>query len=253
MINYLKPKWNAPSRVHALTTLRTGGFSTGAYASFNLGDHVGDDAAAVTKNRQKLCQVLALQREPLWLKQVHGTQVINWTNELETSVAYEADACFTRLEDHPCVVLTADCLPVVICDRAGTVVAAVHAGWKGLLSGVIEATVRAMNVPGETLLAWMGPAIGPLAFEVDDAVRNQFIAVDPQAKRAFKPGKAGKWLADIFLLGKQRLNNVGVTAVFGGYACTYTKADQFFSFRRDKDTGRLATLIWLGSDNSLGT
>lgn len=246
MINCLKVEWDAPVGVQAFTTLRTGGFSTGAYATFNLADHVGDDPIAVMKNRQELRQSLGLQREPLWLRQVHGTRVINWNDTIETGVAYEADACFTQLKYSPCVVLTADCLPLVLCDRAGTLVAAVHAGWKGLLSGVIEATVAAMEVPGETLLAWMGPAIGPEAFEVDEAVRNQFMAVDPQAEVAFKPGKAGKWLADIFLLGKQRLNRVGVTAVFGGYQCTYTNADQFFSFRRAKDTGRLATLIWLG-------
>lgn len=245
MTDYLKPNWNAPAHVHAVTTLRTGGFSRGSYSSFNLADHVGDDHNTVIKNRQQLYEDLKLSHEPLWLKQVHGIEVINWNETLVKQTEYEADASFTQLRHHACVALTADCLPVVICDQKGTIVAAVHAGWKGILSGVIEATVKKMGVPGESLIAWMGPAIGPEAFEVDEDVRDKFIQVEQQAEEAFKPGKPGKWFGDIFLLGKQQLNRVGVNSVFGGYHCTYKQTDQFFSVRREKETGRMATLIWM--------
>lgn len=242
MIDQIMPDWPAPPTVRAITTLRTGGVSIGAYASFNLADHVGDDAVAVGNNRQRLREALSLQQEPFWLNQVHGIDVIEWDGAAQTNVA---DAALTRKKQCPCVVLTADCLPVLLCDREGTVVAAVHAGWKGLLNGVIEATVVAMGLPGEQLLAWLGPAIGPTAFEVDGEIRDQFIAVDPQAADAFVCQSRDKWLADIFLLGKQRLQRVGICNVYGGHWCTYRDPQRFFSFRRNKDTGRLATLIWM--------
>jgi YfiH family protein len=242
MINFLTPDWPAPPHIHALTTLRIGGCSVGNYASLNLGDHVGDDPVCIEENRQKLYETLKFQHKPFWLNQVHGIKVIDWNGSPQNN---EADAAFTRLKQYPCVVLTADCLPILLCDREGTIVAAVHAGWKGLLSGVIETTVAAMQVPGEKLLAWMGPAIGPAAFEVGEEVREQFITVDEQAQSAFRHKGGQKWLADIFSLGRQRLRRVGVTAVYGGNECTYSDAERFFSFRRDKDTGRLATLIWM--------
>lgn len=242
MIDYIEPQWDAPMNVRALTTLRTGGFSKGAYASFNLADHVGDEAASVIKNRLKLQAAFDLQHEPFWLQQVHGTHVIHLDGKPQNN---EGDATFTHLKGYPCVVLTADCLPVLLCNRTGTVVAAIHAGWKGLLSGVIEATVEALQVPSDSLLAWMGPAIGPEAFEVSAEIRRAFMEKNSDAHLAFKPFAEEKWLGDIFLLGKQRLNAVGVTAVYGGYVCTYSESHRFFSFRRDKETGRMATLIWL--------
>jgi polyphenol oxidase len=242
VINFLVPDWPVPSHIRALTTLRTGGFSTGHYATLNLADHVGDDPVCVEKNRQKLRETFGFQHEPFWLKQVHGVEVIDLDRASESN---EADASIASLKQHPCAVLTADCLPVLLCDRKGTKVAAVHAGWKGLLSGVIEASVKAMQIPGDELLAWMGPAIGPEAFEVDEELRKQFISVDPQAEQAFKYKEEQKWLADIFLLGRQRLSRAGVTAVYGGNECTYSDVDRFFSFRRDKETGRMATLIWI--------
>lgn len=247
MIDFLKPDWPAPSNVYALITLRTHGFSAGAYASLNLGDHVGDDLAAVQKNRQMLMETLGFQRDLFWLNQVHGVKAVELPLPSPSGrrEGVEADAAFTRVKQQPCIVLTADCLPVLLCDRSGTIVAAVHAGWKGLLSGVIEETVKAMQVPGEELLAFLGPAIGPSAFEVDADVRSQFIAIDANAKDAFKHKCDQKWLGDIFLLGRQRLNSVGVVAIYGGGECTYSHADRFFSARRDKDTGRFASLIWM--------
>lgn len=257
MIDFLIPDWPAPSNVRALTTLRTQGLSTGAYASLNLGDHVGDDLATVQKNRQLLMETLGFQHDFFWLNQVHGIKAVEIVENFYTPIPgpspeerrevsnNEADASFTRTKQQPCVVLTADCLPVLLCDRSGTIVAAVHAGWKGLLGGVIEATVKSMKVPGEELLAWMGPAIGPSAFEVDADVRDQFIAVDSNAKNAFEHKRDQKWLGDMFLLGRQRLNSVGVVDIYGGGECTYSDPDRFFSARRDKNTGRLASLIWI--------
>jgi polyphenol oxidase len=243
MIEFIKPDWPAPAHVHAATTLRAGGFSKAAYSSLNLADHVGDTPEIVAKNRELLYVALDFQTKPLWLQQVHGIDVVHWE---ETAVqTLEADAIFTHQKYHPCAVLTADCLPILLCDCAGSVVAAVHAGWKGLLKGVIEATVDAMQVPSESLLAWMGPAIGPEAFIVGDEVRNAFMAHNKNAEKAFTPQNSQKWFADIFLLGKQRLNSLGVTEIYGGGLCTYSDPSQFFSFRRDPSTGRMASLIWM--------
>lgn len=241
----IKPNWPAPSHIHAITTLRTDGYSQAPYESFNLADHVGDDSKMVAKNRQKLYETLKLQKPPFWLNQVHGDGVIYWEDELPNH--HTADAIFTLKKHRPCAVLTGDCLPILLCDRIGSVVAAIHAGWKGILNGVIEATVKAMPVPSDTLLAWMGPAIGPAVFEVGEEVKTQFTLADPTAENAFQAYKKEKFLCDIFLLGKQRLNCAGVTAIYGGYECTYSNPERFFSARRSKDTGtgRFATLIWM--------
>lgn len=240
MADLLIPDWPAPGNVRAVQTLRTGGCSPAPWDSFNLGDHVGDDAARVAANRAALRR--ELPGEPLWLQQVHGTQVIDAD---QPSDAVEADAAFARQAGRVCAVMTADCLPVLFCDRAGTVVAAAHAGWRGLAAGVLEATIQAMAVaPGE-LLVWLGPAIGPLAFEVGDEVRAVFIAHDQDAASAFRPHGAGKWLADIYLLARQRLSAAGVGSITGGDWCTLSDAARFFSYRRDGVTGRQASLIWL--------
>ncbi len=239
---WLMPEWPAPTWVHACTTTRGGGISEGSFASLNLAEHVGDDVACVTENRRRLLEALHLPAMPLWLQQVHGTVVVDAAT---VKADCEADAGFAMRPGIVCAVLTADCLPLLLCDGGGTRVAAVHAGWRGLFAGVVENGVRAMQRPGSQLLAWLGPAIGPKAFEVGEEVRDAFIAEDPQAASAFAPSPGGRWLADIYLLARQRLARVQVTAVYGGHWCTVSDAARFYSYRRDGVTGRMASLIWL--------
>ncbi|MFP5417907.1 MAG: peptidoglycan editing factor PgeF [Gammaproteobacteria bacterium] len=222
-------------------TTRLGGVSAGAWASLNLGDHVGDDPRCVAENRSRLRARMGT--EPVWLKQVHGTRVVTAGES-----GAEADAVVSCKAQNVCAVLTADCLPVLFCDRAGSVVAAAHAGWRGLADGVLEATVEAMRVPSGDIMGWMGAAIGPQAFEVGDEVRQAFVDRHAEAARAFAPHPAniaGKWLADIYTLARIRLQQVGVQAIYGGGRCTFTEAETFFSYRRDGVTGRMASLIWL--------
>lgn len=241
-VDCIRPDWPAPANVLALTTLRAGGVSAGAYAAFNLGDHVGDAPAAVAANRAVLQTAFALPRAPAWLQQAHGTRVVN---AAEVFAPIAADGSFATVPGPVCAVLTADCLPVLLCTRAGDAVAALHAGWRGLVDGVIEAGVRALARPGELLLAWLGPAIGPQRFEVGSEVRAQFCAHDAVAAAAFAPAGDGKWRADIYLLARQRLAAAGVTAVYGGGNCTVNDPQRFYSYRRDGVTGRMASLIWL--------
>ena len=235
----LKPDWPAPARVRACMTTRDGGVSLPPWAGFNLGDHVGDDPAHVAANRARLRAFLP--GEPGWLRQVHSARVV----ELGRDVDLEADAAFTRTPGQVCAVLTADCLPVLFCDRAGSVVAAAHAGWRGLANGVLEATVASMGVPPDEILAWLGAAIGPRAFEVGDEVRAAFVSRHPAATAAFVPHAPGKWLADIYALARIRLGSAGVRAIHGGGRCTFTEAETFYSYRRDGVTGRMASLVWL--------
>jgi polyphenol oxidase len=238
----LIPNWPAPSVVKAYTTIREGGYSQAPYESFNLADHVGDRPEAVAANRGALIEMLGLPNEPVWLKQVHGIQAVRATEQHRDC---EADAVYTTEFEQVCVVMTADCLPVLFCDRAGTRVAAAHAGWRGLANGVLEKSVQALDLPPQDILVWLGPAIGPNAFEVGDEVRETFMAFLPEAAQAFKSTGEGHWLADLYLLARQRLAHEGVTAVYGGDFCTYTDAKRFYSYRRDKVTGRMASLIWL--------
>lgn len=241
-MNLIVPDWPVPTRVRSLMTTRTGGVSQPPWTSFNLGDHVGDKPDHVAANRAHLRQ--QLPAEPGWLRQVHGARVI----ELGREPNPEADAAFTREPGRVCAVLTADCLPVLFCDRAGSVVAAAHAGWRGLAGGVLEATVAAMQVAPDEVVAWMGAAIGPQAFEVGEAVREAFVARHPEAADAFRPHPAaatGKWLADLYRLARIRLNRLGVHAVYGGGRCTFNEPDNFYSYRRDGVTGRMASLVWL--------
>lgn len=233
------PDWPAPACVKALQTTRLGGVSQGSYASLNLGDHVKDLPQHVAANRQLLSPYLP--SEPVWLNQVHGVRVID---AALSSCLESADASFSTRKQVVCVTMTADCLPVLLCDQAGSVVAAVHAGWRSLCDGVIEATVKAMPVEPATLMAWLGPAIGPQAFEVGSEVRAQFMAQDAQAEHAFQ-AHGEKWLGDLYTIARQRLSRLGVTQVYGGGRCTYREPETFFSFRRDGDTGRMASLIWL--------
>lgn len=240
MSDWIVPDWPAPAGVRALVTTRTGGASAGPYASMNLAAHVGDDPAAVAENRRRLRA--HVPAEPLWLAQVHGSCVVRAE---EAAAGIEADAAFTRQKGWACVVLTADCLPVLLCNDAGTVVCAAHAGWRGLAGGVLEAAVKAMGVPPSHLMAWLGPAIGPQAFEVGEEVRRVFLAHAADAAAAFAPKANGRWLADLYRLAGQRLNGVGIARVFGGGFCTYREPVRFYSFRREKTTGRMASLIWM--------
>ena len=240
MAETLIPAWPAPPGVRALQTLRSGGCSLAPWDSFNLGDHVGDIPECVAANRAQLRQLLPA--EPLWLQQVHGNVAVN--AEKHTNFV-AADASFTRCSGVVCAVMTADCLPVLFCDRAGTVVAAAHAGWRGLQAGVLEQTVSSMAVPPAEILAWLGPAIGPSCFEVGDEVRAAFLSQSPAAETAFLAHSPGKWLADIYQLARQHLNRCGVFAISGGEACTLSEKARYFSFRRDGVTGRMTSLIWL--------
>lgn len=240
MKEWIVPDWPAPACVRALVTTRTGGVSVGAYASMNLAMHVGDDPAAVAENRRRLRT--HLPAEPLWLTQVHGNAVVRAEDAVE---GVEADAAFTCRVGRVCAVLTADCLPVLLCNEAGTVVAVSHAGWRGLAGGVIEAAVRAMNEPPARLLAWLGPAIGPQAFEVGAEVRAAFLAHSPDAAAAFVAKESGKWLADLYRLAELRLHGLGMERVFGGGFCTFNETERFYSYRREKASGRMASLIWL--------
>jgi YfiH family protein len=239
---WFEPDWPAPASIRAVSTLRTGGLSAGAYASFNLGDHVGDDPAHVSANRQRLCEGLALNEEPMWLAQVHGLAVASagsWRPGVE------ADACVSSVPGKSCVVLTADCLPVLLCDQQGQRVAAAHAGWRGLVSGVLERTVRAMGPPGEQLMAWLGPAIGQGAFEVGEDVRLASIQADPGSVVYFAANPRGRWQADLYGLARRRLEAAGVKRVFGGGYCTASDPQRYFSYRRDGQCGRMATLVWI--------
>lgn len=248
------PGWPAPANVKALFTTRSGGFSGGAngvYTSLNLGAHVNDDPAHVTRNRELLRR--HLPNEPKWLKQVHGTLPI-WIDETEAATL-QGDAVLSRTQGTVCAVMVADCLPVFLCDKAGTTVGIVHAGWRGLVGGIIERSVAAMEVDCGQLMAWLGPAIGPDHFEVGCDVYEAFVQHDMQAAQAFKSkdsGREEKWLADIFLLARQRLNSVGVAEIYGGGVCTYSDPVRFFSYRRDGETGRMAALIWLEQNSLTG-
>lgn len=237
----LVPDWPAPPNVRALVTTRAGGSSRPPYHSLNLGERCGDDPAAVAANRRRLAAMLP--GEPGWLCQVHGKRVV----ELPAGAGAEADAAWTDRPGTVCAVLSADCLPVLLCDRAGSRVAAAHAGWRGLVAGVLEATVAALATPPDQLLAWLGPAIGQQAFEVGPEVRAAFVALDPLAASAFLPGQGDRWHADLYALARLRLAGAGVGAVSGGGACTFSEVERFYSFRRERDTGRMACLAWLAA------
>ncbi|NOZ09931.1 MAG: peptidoglycan editing factor PgeF [Gammaproteobacteria bacterium] len=246
-MSLIYPDWPAPKSVKAACTTRIGGVSAPPYDSFNLADHVGDCIESVQENRRRLGQQLGLPAEPVWLQQVHGTQVIN---ARRNSTDNKADGSFSISAGVVCAVLTADCLPVLLCDRDARAVAALHAGWRGLAAGIIESGVAAMGLPAKSLMAWLGPAIGPQVFAVGNEVRDTFVQTNPAHCHAFtapnKPlGPADFWLADLYILARQRLNALGVKAVYGGDHCSHTEARQFYSYRRDQTCGRMASLIWL--------
>jgi polyphenol oxidase len=242
-IDVLVPQWPAPATVHAAFTLRTGGVSTGRFASLNVGLHVGDAPEAVAENRRRVRVQLDLPQEPAWVEQVHGIDV--YDADRGAPSAPQADAAIARRTGCICAVQVADCLPVLLAASDGAVVAAVHAGWRGLAAGVLEASVRRLCLDPERLLAWLGPAIGPAHFEVGEEVRAAFMAKDREAARAFTANPRGRWQCDLAALARQRLRRLGISAVFGGEWCTFADPQRFFSHRRDAACGRMAALIWL--------
>lgn len=233
--------WPAPPQVRCRVSERRGGVSVGSYASLNLGTHVDDAPEHVRENRCRLQRGWQLPAEPCWLEQVHGTRIV----ALDREQARTADGAVTSRPGTVCAVLTADCLPVLFAEREGRRIGVAHAGWRGLAGGVIEAAVGAMGHPPAALLAWLGPAIGPAAYEVGDEVRAAFVAHDPGAATAFTPNARGRWQADLYALARRRLAQAGVEAVYGGGACTFSEPDRWFSHRREAPCGRMASLIWL--------
>jgi len=245
--DWIVPQWPAPPNIHAVTTTRIGGVSSGKFSSMNLGNNTDDNIVSVAKNRNELLKALELPGEPCWLHQTHSNKVVRLYED--TPVNQSADASYTTLDDKICVVLTADCLPVLFCANDGSAVAAVHAGWRGIANNILETTISTLLHFGkcrpENLLAWLGPAIGPGVFEVGNDVRDQFMAQNPEAKRAFRRiYREQKWLANIYHLAYQRLAQMGVGKIYGGNYCTVTQYEKFYSYRRDGQTGRMASLIW---------
>jgi YfiH family protein len=235
------PDWPAPARVRAWVSGRAGGASAGTYATLNLATHVGDAPDRVAENRARLRANAALPAEPVWLEQVHGATVL----DLDRDALAPADGAVTARAGVVCAVLTADCLPVIFADRAGSRVGVAHAGWRGLLNGVLPAAVRALRAPPSEIVAWLGPAISAAAYEVGAEVRDAHLARDPGAERCFAPNPRGRWQADLYALARASLAAAGVTAVHGGEFCTYGENERFFSHRREAPCGRIATLVWL--------
>ncbi len=243
-IAFLEAAWPAPKNIVAGTTLRQLGFSVGDYNALNIGKHVGDNSISVQQNRSLLRAALSLSEEPCWLNQVHGSEVImNPTNKKILT----ADASFTSKQDRVCVVMTADCLPLLISNKSGTMVAAIHAGWRGLAAGVIDNTITAMNCNTDELLVWLAPAISQSAFEVGNEVREVFQKVNINFLECFKLNKRKRWQADIYKLAKINLNALGIYNIFGGNECTYNDPEKFYSFRRNNNCGRMASLIYIKS------
>jgi YfiH family protein len=243
MLELITPDWPAPSWVKAVTTTRHGGFSRPPFDSLNVGLTVGDNPDAVLKNHQLLKKTLNLHTPLVWLKQVHGDKAISANHAL---IDPTADAVYTRQPHRVCAIQTADCLPLLVCSRTHPCVAAIHAGWKGLAAGIIENCINSLNCPADDLLVWLGPAIGPQAFVVGEDVVSTFLEKTPGAKTAFQSIDNQRWLANLYQLTTQRLHALGINALYGGNHCTYTDKARFFSFRRDKVTGRMASLIWIG-------
>lgn len=243
-MNCIKPTWNVPSHIHAFTTTRTGGVSQMPFDSLNLGDHVGDNPADVAANRKILAETARLPQSPVYLTQTHSTRVLRLP--LAEGRNLDADAVYTNQPNQVCLVMTADCLPALFCSKDGKEIAAAHAGWRGLCDGVLEATVAEFACDPSEIQVWLGPAIGPTAFQVGEEVIEQFAAFDPQARTAFVPDPAasGKFLGNLYQIARQRLHKLGISDISGGDYCTYCEAETFFSYRRDNQTGRMATLIW---------
>jgi len=242
-MNPIIPNWPAPKNIIAFTTTRQGGFSKDNYASLNLGDHVNDDPSTVMANRKRLIEEFELPSQPIWLSQKHTSKVI----AAETSLSRETigDGSYTNKKQVICAVLTADCLPILLCDKVGSHVAALHCGWRGLASNIIAEGFKKMNCAAKEMLAWLGPGIGPNNYELGEEVKQQFIELNPNNTSAFQPSNNGKWLGNMYQIAKIQLQQLGINNIYGSNFCTYGDQDKFFSYRRDKITGRMATLIWL--------
>ena len=238
------PDWPIPSTVSAISTTRELGYSHAPFHQFNLATHVHDEFDSVQKNRALLIERAGLPDVPRWLVQTHSNKVIHtkdWHDNME------ADACFSDTSEQVCVIMTADCLPILICNQQGTEVAAIHAGWRGLANNIIANTLAKFSCEPAELLIWLGPAIGPNAFEVGQDVFDIFTQRDPQASKVFQATSSNHYLADIYQLAQQQLTELGVTQVFGGDRCTFSESEQFFSYRRDGETGRMASMIWINT------
>jgi YfiH family protein len=248
---WIEAAWPAPPRIRAGCTTREGGLSAPPYARLNLASHVGDSKTNVLANRQRLVEALALPSEPVWLNQVHGNRVINLEGEgvVAAISRLEADGSSTSTPGVVCAVLTADCLPLLLCDRTGTRVAALHCGWRGLARGIIDAGLEAMQCPPTEILAWLDPAIGPSAYEVDEQVLTAFQAHEPGLTAAFTPTRPGHWRLDLYQSARILLRRQGVEAIYGGVHCTCHESRFFYSHRRDGVTGRMASLIWIARDS----
>jgi YfiH family protein len=235
--NFIYPKWPAPKNIVALTTTRTIG---------NLATHVALDRQEAISNRSKLYQALATPPPIQWLNQTHSVAIANLT---ENQPPYDADACYTQQQNQVCAVLTADCLPVLITNKSGTEVAAIHAGWRGLYGGIIAKTIQSLKSHQHELLIWLGPAIGPKCYELSDAIREQFLAANPQHNNAFIQNRPGHWLADLYQIARNQLQQLGINQIFGANHCTYSENTLFYSYRREKEkSGRIASLIWIIPD-----
>ncbi|MCG8434376.1 MAG: peptidoglycan editing factor PgeF [Gammaproteobacteria bacterium] len=239
---WITPDWPAPVNVRAVVTTRMGGVSEPPFDTFNPVNDVGDTAQAARENRRRLQEYLALDNEPRWLKQVHGRQVVRAD---KIASGEQADAAWTQQQGLPCVVTTADCLPVFMCDKAGTFVAAIHAGWRGLAQGVVKQCLETVPAVAQDIMTWLGPAIGPQAYEVGEDVYRAFISMDAKFEQAFNVLSTGKWLCDLYAVARLQLSAAGVEEIYGGGFCTHSDKQRFFSFRRDKRCGRMANLIWL--------
>jgi len=244
VIGMLVPDWPAPASVRAVTTTRAGGQSQPPWDSLNLAKHVGDNPALVETNRLELFQHLQLDRPVQWLNQVHGSRLVKAD---QLSIIPAADAVWTDSPQQVCAVMTADCLPVLLCESQGRWVTAIHAGWRGLAQGIVRETLQQLRQPEQQVLAWLGPAIGPASFEVGAEVRETFLGLDSNAVTCFQSieQKPGHYLADIYALARLQLKDQAVISIGGGNHCTYQENELFYSYRRDGVTGRMATLIWL--------
>lgn len=240
--SFIIPDWPAPETVKALSTTRSGGFSLSPYNSLNLGTHVDDEPNTVIKNRDYLVDAAQLPASPRWLNQIHSTRIINST---DWQFDIDADAMISQQENHICTIMTADCLPLLLCNKQGDIVAAIHAGWRGLAAGIIEKTIAEFRCNPQDILVWLGPAIGPNQFEVGVDVYQTFTEHSAKAAQAFQQVDVSHYLADIYLLARQRLIALGVSAIFGGDLCTVSDKQRFFSYRRDQITGRMASMIWI--------
>jgi hypothetical protein len=242
-VEFLVPDWPVPKNIKAVSTTRFGGLSKAQYGTFNLAQHVGDSATDVMKNRTLLNEALQLTSSPVWLNQTHGTNVLE-LGAKHVGITPNADASFTRQSGVTCVVMTADCLPILLCNASGTMVSAVHAGWRGLLNGVLENAVSKFP-QADDVFVWLGPAIGPARFEVGKEVEQAFVEKHHVMAQAFRPSGTAHFHADLYALARMTLLQCGVKKIYGGEHCTYNEADEFFSYRRDTETGRMASLIWL--------